>query len=123
MSTFVTMSPWDAFAWFDTPVETMFAMTGSAVLIAKGNPRRIALGLAPTQSGSNITISSTPLVSSNVGFVLSSSVTPTWILQANHGPFCQGQMWAFGMALSNLWVCEIFLRDWPDRYKPDDYPY
>lgn len=107
------MPPWDAFPWFDTPVETSFTLIGAApyIQIAGLSVRRVCILIA---SGDGGTIQvSTQRGGANTGWTLSSGTGPMILTQQSHGVLCQVPWFAKAVAGLAVTVVEVFLRAWP----------
>jgi hypothetical protein len=113
-----SMSPMDAFEWFQTPICTFFgALSGTPLQIAKANPQRVAL-IISSGSSTNIAPETAVLVAGG-GIALNATLTTLVFIQAETGPLCQLGWWATNTALGNVTVVEVLLREWPgDRARP-----
>jgi hypothetical protein len=120
MAGFNTLSPWDAFAWFDTPIETNFSLSGAAVLVAPAEPRRVALIFSMPSSTGFVTISTSSKVTASSGIGLTTQSPTLQLFQSAAGNLVQGAWYAFGMLGLSVTVVEVRLRDWPNMYGPGE---
>jgi len=108
------MAPWDENAYFDLPIERGFTTTGGvADSVAKANPRRVVL-LFSLASASSYTVSTrSDIAGAGNGIIVNNTTLPLVITQANHGPLCQVEWFAFTAVPLLITIIEINLREWP----------
>lgn len=107
------MPPWEAYRWFDTPLERVVALPFGAgwVQLCERSVRRVCLIFAcpPTASG-QISLNQG---SANSGIGVQAGQSPLILTQQQHGPLCQEPWFGSSGGGSFITVVEVLLRAWP----------
>lgn len=107
------MPPWEAYRWFDAPVETLWSMMsiGPNLEVAAHSVRRVVLMFCPV--GVSSVYLSTVQSNSARGYQLVNGAAPLILTQQQHGVLCQVPWFAGGAGANSLTTIEVFLRAWP----------
>jgi hypothetical protein len=107
------MPPWEAFRWFDSPVETVvdLGIDGLWHLVAAQNVRRVALWLGSAGTA-NLNFSPSPRAGLH-GFYVTGGALPLVLRQQADGVLCQVEWYAQGSPGGTVNVVEVLLRAWP----------
>lgn len=108
------MSPWDEYAWFDTPIETKWTSISAPAgqQIVARNVRRVALIIAINVS--TVSVSTQAGLAAAQGVSLSLTQPNLMLTQKDHGPLCQNAWFVSVIGGGAVFTTiESFLRDWP----------
>lgn len=107
------MPPWEAFKWFDTPVETLVALAAPPAWtkVAAHNVRRVGIYFA-LPGAANVQVSTKQGVA-GTGFLLTSAVNPLIFRHQADGVLTQVEWYAQPSPGTSLSVIEVLLRAWP----------
>ena len=133
------LPPWDRLPAYTQPVETVYSLTGSAQLVAKGDPMRVALVFAlPIQQFTTnvitvpvpiayyaqsfsvqfptVFISTNPAFGTGQGIVMSPLNAPLVITPDKWGPLCQAPWYALGQpgTGASVTVITVSMLKWPE---------
>ncbi len=112
------LSPWDEYAWFQTPVVTTTqCRTAAPTLVARSNPYRVVLMFSCAFGAAGtlfISPSQAMVGNANLAIPVPVSFPPFILTQKDHGILAQIEWWGVSVTANmRITVVEGILKGWP----------